>query len=425
MSVLKRPLRGYAERSFLCPDTKTQIAADPPRRMFRFDYEPGTIRYGEDCVANLGEELDALGAERALVIAGETTGTTPEVIDPVKEGTGDRLVDVFAETTPDKRIGTAIEAADRLAETDADAMVALGGGSSLDVAKITAAVAASEESGDEIRETFLKSGSVAVPDGDLTPVVAVPTTLAGADLSMIAGVTAEADGDLVRGGAYDERLMPAALLYDPELFRTTPHGVLCASAMNGFDKAVETLYADTATPITDGTAVRALRLLSRGLPALGDGNRGEATLHDAVVGTVLAQYGCSRADGLTLSLIHAFGHGIARGYDVQQGGAHGIIAPHALRYLFSEVDGRRELLAEGFGAGIGTPEEIAAAVVREVERVRDALGLPTRLREIDDMSESDLPDVAADVHGDGLLPYCPAGLDPTVDDLEAVLREAW
>jgi alcohol dehydrogenase class IV len=197
--------------------------------------------------------------------------------------------------------------------------------------------------------------------------------------------------------------------------------------MNGFDKAVEILYSRTATPITDGTAIRALRLLSRGLPALGDGERDDETLHDAVVGTVLAQYGCSRPDSLTLSLIHAFGHGIARDYDVQQGGAHGIVAPHALRYLFAEVDGRRDLLAEGFGldpAGL-SPAETADTVIGEVEGIRDALGLPTRLREIPDMAESDLPDVAADVDGDGLMRYCPEGLEPSVRDLEGVLRDAW
>ena len=393
--------------------------------MFRFDYRPGTIRYGSECVADLGAELDGVGADRALVVAGETTGTTPKVVDPVREGLGDRLVGVFAGTTPNKRIGTAIEAAERLAATDADAVVALGGGSSLDVARIATAIAAGEASGDEVRETFAETGGVASPDGELLPIAAVPTTLAGADLSMVAGITARRDGELVRGGAYDERLMPSTLLYDPELFRTTPHGVLCGSAMNGFDKAVETAYALTATPITDGTAVRSLRLLSRGLPALGDGDRDDGTMHDAVVGTVLAQYGCSRADGLTLSLIHAFGHGIARGYDVQQGGAHAIIAPHALRYLFERVDGRRDLLADGLGVGTERADDTAEAVVGRVVEVRDALGLPARLREVEDMSESDLPDVAADVANDGFMPNCPEGLEPTADELEAVLREAW
>ncbi|MFT4904132.1 MAG: alcohol dehydrogenase class IV [Natronomonas sp.] len=392
--------------------------------MFRFGYEPGTIRYGEDCVDALAQELDALGTERALVVAGQTTGTTPEVIDPVREGLGEYLVDVFAETTPDKTLETAFDGADRVAETDADVLVALGGGSSLDIAKAISVLAASEQPHDEVRETFEESGSIAVPDGELPPVVAVPTTLAGADLSMIAGVTARREG-LVRGGAYDERLMPSALFYDPELFRTTPQGVLCASAMNGFDKAVETLYANTATPITDGTAVRALRLLDSGLPALGSGARDDATMHDAIVGTILAQYGCSRADGLTLSLIHAFGHGIARGYDIRQGGAHAIIAPHALRYLFDHVDGGRDLLAEGFDIDAATPETTAERVVDRIVSIRDALGLPSQLREIDDMEQSDLPDIAEDVHTDGLMPYCPEGLDPTARELEDVLRDAW
>jgi alcohol dehydrogenase class IV len=391
---------------------------------FRFEYAPGTIRYGEACVAGLADELDALDAERALVVTGRTVGQSADVMDPVETGLGETHVETFAETTPEKRLGTAFDGADRVEDVDADALVAVGGGSSLDIAKIIAVVAASDQSYDEIRTTFEESGSIAAPEGELLPIVAVPTTLAGADLSMIGGITARNDG-LIRGGVYDERLMPDALFYDPELFRTTPHGVLCASAMNGFDKAIETLYANTATPITDGTAVRALAHLGDGLPALGEGDRDDETMHDVVVGTILAQYGCSRPDGLTLSLIHAFGHGIARGYDVQQGDAHGIIAPHALRYLFEEVDGSRELLAEGLGVEAATREGMAEGIVESVIEVRDALGLSTRLRDINDMDESDLPDIARNVHDDGLMPYCPEGLNPTVDELEGVLREAW
>ena len=200
--------------------------------MFRFDYRPGTIRYGSECVADLGAELDAIGADRTLVVAGETTGTTPEVVDPVREGLGDRLVGVFAETTPDKRIGTAIEAAERLEETDADAVVALGGGSSLDVAKVATAIAAGGASGEAVRKTFAETGNVAVPEEDLLPMAAVPTTLAGADLSMIAGITARRDGELVRGGAYDKQLMPSMLLYDPEPFIADPHSTPCGVVRN-------------------------------------------------------------------------------------------------------------------------------------------------------------------------------------------------
>ncbi len=391
---------------------------------FRFEYAPGTIRYGAGCVDALADELATLGVDDALVVTGRTVGSTDAVMAPVRAGLDDRLAGEFAETTPEKRFETAIAGVERFRESGADALVAVGGGSSLDVAKIVAALSAADASPEAAHDTFEETGSVAVPPAGVPPVLAVPTTLAGADLSMVAGITSRRDG-LVRGGAFDAQLFPRALCYDPVLFRTTPPEVLCASAMNGFDKAIETTYAATATPITDATAVRALRLLDRGLPALGAGDRDEETMYDAVVGTVLAQYGCSRADGLTLSLIHAFGHGIARGYAVQQGAAHGIVAPHALRYLFEHVDGGRDLLAEGLGVDASTPEATADGIVDRVAGIRDALGLPTRLRDIDDMSEADLPDVAADVHGDGLMPYCPDGLDPTVDELESVLREAW
>ena len=391
---------------------------------FRFDYAPGTIRYGEGCVDALAEELAAVGADDALVVTGRTVGSTAAVMEPVRAGLGDRLAGEFDETTPAKRFETAGAGAERFADCGADAIVAVGGGSSLDVARIVAALSAAADSPDAAHDTFEETGAVAVPAEGVPPVVAVPTTLAGADLSMVAGITSRRDG-LVRGGVYDSQLMPAALHYDPDLVATTPRDVLCASAMNGFDKAVESTYAATGTPITDATAVRALRRLERGLPALGAGERDADTMEDVVVGTLLAQYGCSRADGLTLSLIHAFGHGIARGYAVQQGAAHGIIAPHALRYLFAHVDGGRALLAEGFGVAADGPEATAEGVVERVESVRDELGLPTRLREIDDMAEADLPDVARDVYGDGLMPYCPEGLDPTVEELEAVLRAAW
>lgn len=418
---------------------------------FTFDYDPGTIVYGRDCVTDIGAELSALGARRALLVTGETVGSTPAVVDPVRDGMGDRLAAEFPETTPDKTLETAIAAAERVRALDADAIVALGGGSSLDVAKIASALAARGETEDDaLYESFERTGSIDVPPGDLPPVVAVPTTLAGADLSVVAGITSRRDG-LVRGGAFDGRLMPAALFYDPALFETTPHDVLCASAMNGFDKGIETLYSRLATPVTDGTAMRGLTLLARGLPRLGQGERDDQTLHDSIVGTVLVQYGCSRPDGLTLSLIHAFGHGIARGYAIQQGRAHGIIAPHVLEYLFDRVDGRRDLLAgalgvdgngdgvgdgdgDGVGDGVGDgngdgdgddTEETAGAVIDAVTGVRDALELPSQLRDIEDMSEADLPAVAEDVHGDSFATNGPEGLDPTVEELEAVLRRAW
>jgi len=394
---------------------------------FRFDYDPAVLRYGPSCVEDLDEELAAHGCGRALVVCGSTVGETAAVIDPITDGLGDRLAGVFAETTPAKRLGTAYDGLAKLREVEADCIVAVGGGSSLDVAKVLAIVAATDRHADAVGQEFAETGTITVPDAGLPPVVAVPTTLAGADLSQVAGVTADPAtcpvNDPASGGVSGRELMPAAVCYDPTIVATTPRSILAASAMNGFDKGIETLYARNATPVTDATAARGLSLLTDGLLAYGDGDEDDWVYQALTQGIMLVQYGISRPDGVTLSLIHAFGHGLTRTYEVQQGAAHAVIAPHALEYLFEQVDGRRDLLAEGLG--VGDADDPAAAVVDRVSEVADALDLPTWLRDVDGPDREEFPAVAQAVLEDAFMTNAPTGLDATQAELEAVLDDAW
>ena len=394
---------------------------------FRFEYHPAALRFGTGVAGDLAAELDAHGFERALVVCGETVGNTPAVIDPVTEGLGDRLAGVFAETTPKKRLSTAFDAVAAARERDADVLVGLGGGSSLDVAKIASLLWADDREPAAVGRELADSGTITVPPGELLPVVAVPTTLAGADLSMVAGVTAGRERGLVEetvgGGVGDRRLMPASVVADPELVATTPESVLSASAMNGFDKGIETLYAATATPVTDATASHGLGRLADGLIDLGESGPDPATLEPVVEGLLLVQYGISRPGVTTLSLIHAFGHGLTRTADIQQGAAHAVIAPHALSYLFENVDGRRKLLAAALD--VSDAADPAEAVVERVEAVRDALGLPSRLRELSGPEPDEFEAIAEAVLSDSFTPNAPEGIDPTVEDLVGVLEAAY
>jgi alcohol dehydrogenase class IV len=232
--------------------------------------------------------------------------------------------------------------------------------------------------------------------------------------------------------------MPRVLVADPDLVATTPVDVLAGSAMNGFDKAVETPYARTATPVTDATAVRALATLRDALPELraavdgaddaaGDGHGAPDgdPVGDAVEGVVLAQYGVSRPDGSTLSLVHAFGHALSRPYDLQQGVAHAVVAPATLEYLLEAGVARRDLLARGLGVRTAGRADRAVdrATVEAVAAVRDGLGLPARLRDVDGPEPGDFPAVADAVLADGFTPTTP--LEPTREELVAVLERAW
>jgi len=393
---------------------------------FRFDYDPGVLRYGADCVADLAAELDARGFERALVVCGSTVGSTPAVMDPVRDGLGGRLAGVFDGTTPEKLLSTALDARDAYRERDADVLVSLGGGSSLDVAKAVSVLAAGDSDREAAAREFAETATLSA-DGALEPIVAVPTTLAGADLSAVAGLNATPEAGLVDevvgGGLSDRRLMPRAVCYDPALVATTPRDVLVGSAMNGFDKGIETLYAANATPVTDATAARGLGLMADGLRELGRGDVGRDALAPVLEGLVLVQYGISRPDETTLSVIHAFGHGLTDGYAVQQGAAHAVVAPHVLRYLFEAVDGRRDLLADALG--VAESETPAEAVVDAVAGVRDALGLPHSLSAVAGPEPGDFPAVAETIVADSFVANAPRGLDLTTDDAEAVLHAAY
>ncbi|WP_324663712.1 iron-containing alcohol dehydrogenase family protein [Haloarcula sediminis] len=401
----------------------TDSLADP----FRFEYDPATVSYGPDSASQLASEVAALGCESALVVTGSTVGETPAVMDPVRAGLGDRLAGVFAGTTPQKRLGTAYEALSLYREADAECIIAVGGGSSLDVATVLSVLVATDRDAAAVGAELVERGTLSVPESGLPPVVTVPTTLAGADLSQVAGVTADPStcpvDEPASGAVDDPALMPAAACYDPVLVATTPRRVLAGSAMNGFDKGVETLYARNRTPISDATATRGLGLLADGMETLGAGDADGSTYQRLTRGVLLVQYGISRPDGTTLSLIHALGHGLTRTYGVQQGTAHAIVAPHALSYLFEAVDGRRDLLAEALGVEAGA--DPATAVVDRVADVAGSLGLPTRLRDVDGPGRDEFPAVAEAVLEDAFMANAPPELAPTREDIVGVLEAAW
>lgn len=381
---------------------------------FDHSYTPAALSVGRGTVARLDDALARHGVERALVVCGSNVGANDDLMGPLREALGDRLAEVYDGTTPDKDVMGAYGALDRLRAAEADGMVAVGGGSSLDVAKATRLLAADHRRPAKLEREAERTGSIGAPeDADLVPTAVVPTTFAGADLS-VGGSVSFPDGP--RAGMGDRRLMPEFAVYDPDLFETTPTGALYGSAMNGFDKGVESCYARNANPVVHATAVRGLRYLADGLPDCPDDG---AAMERAVMGLVLVQYGISRPHGTTLGPIHAFGHTL-RGDTLQQGEAHAIAAPHVVNAVLRADRSGLDRLAEGLGVASDP-----ASVVAAIRAVRDALGLPSRLRDVDGPSEDDLDAVAEATAADGIVGNGPPGFEPTVETLRAALDAMW
>jgi len=420
--------------------TPTPPPTSPPFPVpdsFTYDHRGMELVYGRGALDRLDGILADRGLDRALVVCGSNVGANEALMGPVREGLGDRLAGVFDGTTPAKTVDDAAGTVAAMREADADVLVAVGGGSSLDVARQATLLAADGRSPADLRAAARESG------GDLNgfdadepaaEVVVVPTTFAGADVSaggsleVLSADESPTDQPVILSGSAP----PVAGVYDPAAVATTPRSALAGSAMNGFDKGLETVYSGDPDPVTDATAVHGLRLMRDGLTRLGGADGGESEAGDgetgddanavdlALAGTLLVQL------DRRLSVIHAFGHGFARRNPVQQGLAHAVMAPHVLEYLFDRVDARRDLLAAGLGVDRDAPPEtVAEGVVAAVAEVRDVLGLPARGSDLAGVDRSDVPAIAEFTLDDRLMAAAPPGLDPTADDLEAVLRAAW
>lgn len=382
---------------------------------------PLDVVYGPDRVADIGRLLTGRGRSRALLVAGAHVSTDVSVMGPIRESLGDLVVGEFFEATPRKRIESIYAGIERMTEVDADVLIGIGGGSSLDTARQISAFAADGRPLSSFRDSVL-AGEVPelTAPADRADVALIPTTLAGADLSKGGSIEVVAAPDAPDGRPKrinPQTVGPSLIVYDPRLFESTPRALLTGSAMNGLNKGIETLYSPRATLYSDALAAHGLTLMTTGLLGVAAGD--PAGLERAVGGVILVQL------QRQISVLHAFGHAVARYSGVQQGVAHAVITPHALRALLAVAPMRRDLIATTLrAAGVTAAADDAEAIIESVVTVRDALGLPARLRDVPGADALDPVRCAEHVCSDGLLAGAPLDRPLAVDEAVAVFEAA-
>jgi maleylacetate reductase len=285
---------------------------------------------------------------------------------------------------PEARMHVPIEVArrarDRAAELGADGCVAVGGGSAIGLGK---AIALEHE----------------------LPVIAIPTTYAGSEMTPVWGLT---EGGQKRTGR-DVRVLPRSVLYDAELTLTLPAGMSVASGLNAVAHAVEGLYAPDATPIISLMAEEGTRALAAALPLIvADGGyleaRAEAQYGAWLCGAVLA--------ATTMSLHHKLCHTLGGTLDLPHAQTHTVVLPHALAYNQPAAPDAVAALSRALG---GTSDP-----ARELWELAGRLDAPRSLAGLG-MQEADISAIAELAVAN---PY--ANPRPvTRGGVEALLRAAW
>jgi alcohol dehydrogenase class IV len=342
---------------------------------FHSEWSRVRVVFGAGVVGRLGAELDALGIARPLLV---TTPGRGQALAAVREPIGDRLAGVYdraALHVPVERVRAALAEVDR---SSPDALLAVGGGSAIGLAKAAAL------------ERPL-------------PIVAVPTTYAGSEMTSIWGVT---DGDVKRTGR--SAVVAARLVvYDPDLTLSLPPDVSAASGMNAIAHAVEAMYAAGAGPIAIAAAEEAIRLLARALPAVVEAPGDRAARAVALRGAHAAGVALELA---AMGLHHKICHVLGGTFGLPHAPTHAAVLPHVAAFNAPAAPDAMARVARALDV------EDAAAGLRDLNR---SLGLTASLESLGLRAED--VDRAADL----ITAAAYANPRPvTRDDVRLLLRQA-
>lgn len=334
------------------------------------------IVFGVDSVQTLSAEIDRLGAKRALVLC---MANQRAQVEAIVESISSRVAGIFDRAEMHVPIEVARQARQAAASLGADCALAIGGGSTIGLGKAIA----------------LESG---------LPIIAVPTTYAGSEVTPIFGLT---EGGVKKTGR-DSKVLPRTVVYDPRLTVTLPFSMTVTSAMNAIAHAAEGLYADDGNPVLGLMAEEGIRASAASLEPLATNPSDLEARSDALYGAWL----CGTVLGsVAMGLHHKLCHTLGGTFNLPHAEVHTVILPHALAYNVEAAPAAMRRIARALGKA-----DVPLALY-DLARLH---GAPTSLRDIG--MTADGLDRAADLAVSNQYPN-PRPLERTA--LRALLQRAF
>lgn len=340
---------------------------------FRYEALPGRVIFGAGSSrARLSAEVVALGLERVLLVA------TPRELPNARTlaaALGERVAGEFTDVRPHVPLEIAEAARAAAHDLRADGLLAIGGGSTIGTAK---AVALTQR----------------------LPIVAVPTTYAGSEMTPIYGLTS---GQRKQTGRSLD-VLPRLVVYDPELTLSLPPAISGPSAINALAHCVEAFYAPGTNPISALAAEEGIRALARSLPTVVAQPANLAARSDVLYGAYLA--GAALAVTGT-GIHHKICHVLGGAFNLPHAELHTVVLPHAVAFNAPALPAVMARIAAALGAPAGQ------SAARAIRALADTIGAPGSLHALG-MRELQLaeilPDVLAHMPADNPRPVDAAGM---------------
>lgn len=305
---------------------------------FVFTTLPSRVLFGAGALSMLPAEIARLDAKRVLLLS--TPGRT-RLVASVAALLGPLFAGSYDKAVMHVPVSVAEDARRVARELGADCCVAVGGGSTVGLGKAIALTTA-------------------------MPVVCVPTTYSGSEMTTILGMTDGGRKTTLR----DARVLPKVVVYDPELTLGLPPALSAASGINAIAHSVEALYAHDANPVVSLMAEESIRALGAALPAVVAAPSDIGARGDALYGAWLAG---SALGAVGMALHHKLCHVLGGTFNLPHAQTHAILLPHAVHYNAAAAPQAMQRVARALGAGD------AAGGLHDLGT---RLGIPMRLADI-------------------------------------------
>ena len=373
------------------------------------------IIFGPGALAQLSAAVDRFGWRRLLLC---TTGSARRSgrAAQIEAALGARLAAVYDHVqphVPDSQVAEALALAD---ENAVDAVIGMGGGSPLGMAKAVASALEEKRTGRPARAAF-------PTDQPLVKVAAIPTTYAGSEMTAGYGVTRQEGGTARKVTVADPKIAPKLVIYDPQLTLDLPPEMTAATGINALAHCIEALYSITRHPLSSAAAISGVRHIINALPrcyAVGDDLEARTAM---LMGAHLA--GAALAS-VAMGLHHGLCHVLGGTAGVPHGIANSILLPHAMRFnADAPASGWGPQAAEAMGLTLkdGSAEAAVEAAAQKVYNLVGQMNLPQHLHDAG-VNEADLPRLAQLAFQSRTVQNNPKPIaDP--GQIEALLRAAW
>jgi len=377
------------------------------------------LHCGINSLQQLGAELDRAGCRRAVIFCGQTMSRSPE-LNLVTDALGARHAGTFAGVKAHSPLPDVLAGTTALRDLQADAVIAVGGGSAV-VSARASTIALAEGADIHALCTQFAPGRAPVSPKLLKPKLPQFVVTTTPNTSYAKAGTAVLDPVAKRRlTLFDPKTRASVVFFHPVLALTAPTPLVLDASLVSLASAIQGLESRTRDPMADAMLLHALRLHAQHLPHLAADQDGE-TRQQLMLAAFLAGLGTDYAPiGLGIALSHSMG---AR-YGAPNGMTVAALLPHTLRFNEPVTGERLGLIAAGLGADADAIKSSAAdAAIAAIRELLKTLNSPLRLRDAGIAREA-LQQIAEDTLGEWFLHTNPRKVADAAT-LLAVLEAAW